>query len=145
MPQAVTFHHLGKPYTVYFSQPKAMLPVKIGREPLRLVPWGRRLHEKSDLPLGSCALLPSIHKGQWRNYMPKPVKLVVEKFMVIDYENHSHWYELINGQCMQGLLAQYEQEYRVYIVTVIPERLDIYYDRWPRIIFNKPPPYQPET
>lgn len=136
MPQAVTFHYLGKPYTVYFSQPRAMLPVKFAREQTRVVSWGRRLNENSEMPLGGWAMLPAIYKGRWNQYSPKPVRLLVEKFMVMDYENHPHWYEVVSGQWIQGLLAHYEQEYRVYIVTFIPERLDLYFHYWPRIMFN---------
>lgn len=138
MPQAVTYHYLGKPSTTYFSQAKALLPVKLANEQIKLVPWGRRLQENSEMPLGGWALLSSIHQGKWQHLSPKPVRLSIEKFMIIDYENHTCWYEIMRGQWVQGLLAQLDQEYRVYIVTVIPERLDTYYDRWPRIIFNKP-------
>jgi hypothetical protein len=54
--------------------------------------------------------------------------------MKTDYEGRVHWYEVTRGQWIQGLLAHENNEYRVYIVTIIPELLDICHDRWPRII-----------
>lgn len=134
MPDAVIFQYQNKVHTVYFSQAKAVLPVKLKNGELKLVTWGRRLRENSIMPLGGWALRPSIHEGKWDYFIPKPVKLPIEKFMQIDYEGHIQWYEVIKGQWIQGVLLQEENESRVYIMTVVPERLDIYYNRWPRIV-----------
>lgn len=138
MPQAVSYCYHGKTHTIYFSRPKALLPVKLINGQTTLVTWGRRLSEQSDMPVGGWANLHSIYKGKWSQYSPKPVRLPIANFMLQDYENQTHWYALVKGQWIQGLLAHIEEEYRVYIVTIIPERLDICHDRWPRIIFNDP-------
>lgn len=134
MPEAVTFLYQGKLQTVYFAKSNAMLPIKLLNGEIRLVRWGRRQHENRDMPLGGWARLESIHNGKWNRYLPKSVKLPIEKFMKTDFEGHVHWYEVIKGQWIQGLLAQEENEYCVYIVTIVPELLDICHDRWPRII-----------
>ncbi|TAK76888.1 MAG: hypothetical protein EPO11_03490 [Gammaproteobacteria bacterium] len=134
MPEAVVFHYQGKAHTVYFSGRKAMLPVQSRYGELQLVTWGRRQQEESEMPLGGWARLDSIHNGKWDHYLPKPVRLPIEKFMKMDYEGRTHWYEVVKGQWIQGLLAREGEEYRVYIVTIIPELLDICHDRWPRII-----------
>ena len=136
MPDAVMFHYQHKAHTIYFSQSKAVLPVRLKNGDVTLVTWGRRLREESSMPLGGWALHNAIHEGRWTYFKPKPVKLAIEKFMQIDYENHIQWYEIIKGQWIQGVLLQEERECRVYIMTVIPERLDIYYNRWPRIIIG---------
>lgn len=136
MPEAVTFLHQGKLQTVYFAKSNAMLPIKLANGEIRLVKWGRRQHETSEMPLGGWARLESIHNGKWNPYLPKPVKLPIEKFMKMDFEGHTRWYEVIRGQWIQGLLAQEENEYRVYIVTIVPELLDICHDRWPRIMMG---------
>ena len=137
MPEAVIFQHGGKIHTVYFSNAKAMLPIKLSNGEHHLAVWGRRQHENSEMPIGGWARLPSIHAGKWGLYSPKPVVLPIEKFMKTDYEGRVHWYEIARGQVIQGLLAHNENEYRVYIVTLIPELLDICHDRWPRIVVNK--------
>lgn len=134
MPEAVIFQYQNKHYTVYFSQAKAMLPVKRVNGEISLVTWGRRQQENSEMPLGGWARLHSIHEGKWSHYLPKPVRLPIAKFMKTDYEGRVHWYEITKGQWIQGLLAREENEYRVYIVTLIPELLDIGHDRWPRIM-----------
>lgn len=134
MPEAVMFHHQGKVHTVYFARAKSLLPVKLATGEIKLVTWGRRQHENSEMPLGGWARLNAIHDGKWSQYLPKPVQLPIDKFMKTDYEGKIHWYEVTKGQFIQGLLAHEEDEYRVYIVTIIPELMDICHDRWPRIV-----------
>lgn len=137
MPEAVTFRYQGQTKTVYFSHAKAVLPVKLANGEIKLVMWGRRQHENSDMPLGGWARLNAIHEGKWSLYSPKPVSLLIDKFMKTDFEGHAHWYDITRGLCIQGLLAHEENEYRVYVVTIVPELLDICHDRWPRIVASR--------
>jgi hypothetical protein len=134
MPDAVVFRYQNKVHTIYFSQSKAVLPVKLKNGEVKLVSWGRRLRENSEMPLGGWAMHEFLHEDQWNYFLPKPVKLPIEKFMQIDYEGKIHWYEVTKGQWIQGVFLREGNECRVYIVTVIPNRLDVYYNRWPRII-----------
>lgn len=137
MPEAVIFHYQNKVYTVFYNKPKAMLPVKLKNGDIKLVPWGRREHENSEMPLGGWARLSSIKNEKdkrWGMYLPKPVQIPVDKFMEKDFEGKSCWYEITKGKCIQGLLAQHEQEYRLYIVTVDPEDLMNCHYRWPHIV-----------
>lgn len=134
MPEAIIFHHQSQPQTIYFARTNAVLPILMPSGEIKLVTWGRRQQEPSEMPLGGWARLPSIHNGKWSLYTPKPVRLAVTKFMQSDFEGRTHWYEVTRGQYIQGLLAHHENEYRVYIVTIIPELLDICHERWPRII-----------
>lgn len=137
MPEAVIFSYQGKMQTVYFARPGAKLPVQLANGEIRLVTWGRRQHEESGMPTGGWARLDAIHAGKWGIYLPKPVRLPIAKFMESDYEGHIHWYEVTAGQFMQGLLAREEQEFRVYIVTIVPQLLDSCHDRWPRIVAGR--------
>jgi len=137
MPEAIIFQHQGQTHTVYFARAKAVLPVIMSNGDTKLVTWGRRQQENSEMPLGGWARLPAIHDGKWAQYTPKPIRLAVTKFMQTDFEGHIHWYEVTKGQYIQGLLANHEDEYRVYVVTIIPELLDICHDRWPRIIVRE--------
>lgn len=134
MPEAVIFHYQHNVHTSYFARPGALLPVQLATGEIKLVRWGRRQHEHSEMPLGGWARLSAIHDGKWSLYLPKPVRIPITKFMETDYEGRVHWYEVTKGQYIQGLLAQSENEYRVYIVTIVPELLDICHDRWPRIV-----------
>lgn len=137
MAEAVIFTFQNKIYTVYFKQPKAMLPVKLKNGECQLVPWGRRENENSEMPLGGWARLASIksEKDQkWHLYQPKPVKIFIDKFMEKDFEGSPRWYEVTKGKCLQGLLAQQENEFRLYIVTIEPEDLMNCHYRWPHII-----------
>lgn len=136
MPEAVTYFYQGKLQTVYFANTRAVLPIKLADGSSCLVKWGRRQHEQGEMPLGGWARLDSIHHGKWSLYLPKPVKLPIEKFMKTDYEGHVHWYEVVKGQWIQGLLAREGEEVRIYIVTIVPELLDVCHDRWPRIMVD---------
>ncbi len=137
MPEAVIFHYHNKIYTVFFTQMKAMLPVKLKNGETKLVTWGRRESENSEMPLGGWARLTGVKNGRdnrWNLYLPKPVQLPIDKFMEKNYEGKACWYEVTKGKCIQGLLAQLENEYRLYIVTIDPEDLMNCHYRWPHII-----------
>tara|TARA_R110000868_G_scaffold78286_3_gene223628 strand:- start:316 stop:735 length:420 start_codon:yes stop_codon:yes gene_type:complete len=138
MPEAVIFKHQGKVHTIYFARAEAKLPVRLASGEVKLVTWGRRQHENSEMPLGGWARLDAVHGGKWAQYLPKPVRVPVTKFMKTDYEGRVHWYDVTSGQSIQGLLAHCEQEYRLYIVTIVPELLDVCHDRWPRIVVHAP-------
>lgn len=119
---------------VFFPNPKATLPVRTRDGEIQLLPWGRRQHQVGKLPLGGWARLDSIYGGRWDRWFPRAVKLPIHSFMEKDIENKSHWYELTKGQWIQGLVARDNQEQRVYVVTIEPERDDAVHDRWPRIL-----------
>jgi hypothetical protein len=136
MPEAVIYRYQGKIHTIYFSRSHAKLPVKLANDEIKLVTWGRRQQENSEMPMGGWARLEAIHDGKWSLYLPKPVRLPITKFMKTDYEGSVHWYEVVTGQWIQGLLAREQDEYRVYIVTIVPELLDVCYNRWPRIVMR---------
>lgn len=130
----VYYSHKGQEIKVFFPNPKATLPVSTRDGDHQLLPWGRRQHQIGKLPLGGWARLESVYAGRWDRWFPQPVKLHVQSFMEKDIENRSHWYELTKGQWIQGLVARYHQEQRLYVVTVEPEQEDAVHDRWPRIL-----------
>src|SRR3990167_1123822 len=137
MPEAVIFNYQNKIHTVFFSQAKAMLPVKLKSGEVTLVTWGRRESENSEMPLGGWARLASIKNEKdkrWNMYLPKPVQIPIDKFMEKDFEGKSCWYEVTKGKSIQGLLAHEQNEYRLYIVTIDPEDLMNCHYRWPHII-----------
>ena len=130
------YQYEGNEIRTFFPNPKAKLPVLNKQGKVILIPWGRREKQMGNLPLGGWARLESIKSGKWDRFFPKPVKLPIISFMEKDYQNQSHWFELISGQYLQGLIATHEKERRLYVVTIVPERLDMtIHDRWPRIVW----------
>lgn len=122
---------------VYFSNPKAMLPVLIKDGSIALLPWGRRLEQQGKLPLTGWAKIESIYCGKWECFFPKPVKIPVLSFMEKDLEGNPHWYDLQKGQYIQGLIAREGNERRVYVVTLEPEpEVQQIHSRWPRGVQN---------
>ncbi len=102
---------------------------------ISLLPWGRRKEQEGKLPLGGWARLDSINAGKWEYVQPTPVKIAVDGFMEKDHNKDSHWFDLEEGQYIQGLVAHYNDEKRVYVVTVDPDPLTRQiHDRWPRLI-----------
>jgi len=137
MPEAIMFHYQNKPHTVFFNKANAVLPVKLKNGEVKLVIWGRRENEISEMPLGGWARLKNIKEEQhskWHMYLPKPVKIPVDKFMEKDFEGKACWYEVTKGKCIQGLLARLENEFRIYIITIDPDDLMNNHYRWPHII-----------
>jgi len=119
---------------VYFPNPKALLPVKTRAGSIKKLAWGRRREQAGTLPLGGWARLDSIYAGRWDRWFPVAVKIPVKSFMEKDLEGHSHWFDLTRGQWIQGLVARYQQERRVYVVTIEPELPEAVHNRWPRIM-----------
>ncbi len=124
----------GEEVRTYFPNPKACLPVKKKIGGVELLPWGRRKEQAGHLPLGGWARLDSIYAGRWDKWFPTPVKLMASQFMEKDIEGNSHWFDITPGKWIQGLVAHYDKERRVYVVTITPEMEDAVHDRWPRIL-----------
>lgn len=134
MAEGVMYLYQQQTHTVYFSNPSAMLPVRLVDGQIKLMTWGRRKSQTGELPLGGWAHLQAIYKGKWDIYIPKPIRLPIIKFMEKDFEGNTHWYDVTPGQWIQGLLAHEGDEYRVYIVTITPELHGSCHERWPRIM-----------
>ncbi len=134
MSGGVEYTWQGKMMRIYFPNPKARLPVRKKDGRIELLTWGRRKAQIGELPSGGWARHESIEKGIWDKWQPRPVKIIVDRFMEKDMEGQSHWFELTAGQWIQGLVARHKNEQRVYVVTVVPEMPDAIHDRWPRIM-----------
>jgi hypothetical protein len=101
---------------------------------VELLPWGRRRHQAGRLPLGGWARLDAIYAGRWDKWLPTPVKIPVSQFMEQDIEGNNRWFDVTAGKWIQGLVAHWEHERRLYVVTITPELEDAMYERWPRIL-----------
>ena len=134
MSSGVFFTHEGIDKRIYFHNPTATLPVIKKNDNIIMIPWGRRQKQKGILPLGGWARLESIYKGQWDRWQPQPVKIPIKAFMEKSHDGANHWFDLIKGQCLQGLVAHNQYEQRIYIVTIEPEQENAWYYRWPRIM-----------
>ena len=108
---------------VFFPNPQAKLPILMRDGNISLMPWGRRKEQEGNLPLGGWARLDSINSGKWKYVRPTPVKIIVDAFMEKDHNKDSHWFTLEEGQFIQGLVAHYNNEQRIYVVTVEPDAL----------------------
>lgn len=130
----IQYTHDNKEQVFYFPNPHAKLPVLKRNGGVAFLTWGRRQNEAGTLPLGGWARLESIQQGKWDKYFPRAVKIPVKRFMEKDHQETSHWFEVTRGQYIQGLIARYATECRVYIVTIVPQRHNAIHERWPRLI-----------
>ena len=121
---------------VFFPQPGARLPVRLRDGNVTWVTWGMRKNESIvKFPNGGWARLNSIQSGKWKPWRPRPVLIVADQFMEKDQEKQSHWVELDKSMVIQGLLAERNNEQRVYVVTVnTPPEYAWIHDRWPRLV-----------
>lgn len=131
----VVFYYQNQCCQISFEQSNAKLPILLRSGHTILMPWGRRNHTKSILPLGGWVTLDEIYHGKWDAYFPKPVKIPVKSFLVRDIEDQAKWFHLPSDKWIQGLIAQEKIEKRVYIVTLTPDS-DSMYPRWPRILLG---------
>ncbi len=134
----------GEPVRVYVTQGGAQLPIRLRGGRVVMVKWGARSaipgveddtgpgHIRT-WPNGGWAALDDIRSDAWKRYDPKPVKVVINRFVVVDRHHLPRWTYLKRGQYLQGLLAHAGHERRVYVVTTHPpERLPGVV--WPRVI-----------
>ena len=134
MCEAILYRDPAADFRVYFKQSGAKLPVLTKPSAVSWLSWGRRKGQVGDLPMGGWARLEDILSGQWDEFFPVPVKIPVQGFVETDFEGRSSWFTLVKGQCIQGLVAKYQRERRVYVVTIVPKRNDVPFPRWPRLI-----------
>lgn len=136
MCHALSFHYQSQVFKRFFASPRATVAVVLKNGESRLLPWGRRQNEAGNLPLGGWAKHADIQLGKWDKYFPRPVKIPALAFMEKNIEGHACWFDVIAGQYLQGLVAHYDSECRVYIVTISPEKEDALFERWPRLVNN---------
>lgn len=81
------------------------------------------------------ARLGSIKAHKWDRYHPQLLSLAAQQYMEKDQERKSHWFEAGEDVAIQGLLAGYNDERRVYIVTIdTPAEYAYIHDRWPLLV-----------
>lgn len=134
MCQTIYYRELHEVRKIAFRYGHAKLPVQLKTGGVMWLPWGRHQHELGQLPMGGWASLDAIVAGQWDEFMPKPIKIPVLAFDEEDIVGKSHYFKLVTGQSIQGLLARVDKELRAYIVTLTPTRHESVFMRWPRII-----------
>ena len=131
----VTYKVQDHTQVIYFPNPYAQLPLLHKDKTIGYYSWGRREKQDGFLPITGWARHDSIKAGKWDRYNPIPVKIVVDEFMEKNRRKESIWYKVEEGNFIQGLLAQWRDERRVYVVTVKPDfEMLKYHDRFPRII-----------
>jgi putative SOS response-associated peptidase YedK len=121
---------------IYFPQPNAKLPVMLRHGGVIWVLWGKRVNEgPGKFPNGGWARLDSIKVGKWKPWHPKPALIPADCFLEKDHDKKSHWITLESGMFIQALLAERNDEHRVYIVTEeTPPQYHWIHDRWPRLV-----------
>jgi hypothetical protein len=70
----------------------------------------------------------------WDRWEPQPVKIIVDRFMEKDADRTSHWFDVHKDEFIQGLLATWNDERRLYVVTTEPPRKLSGFKRWPRVM-----------
>ena len=126
----------GKAWKVFFPSPKAALPIKNADGSIDWVKWGVRREEPSNgfIKTG-WARIETVEKGSWDKYEPQLVPLAVQSFMEKDAARKSHWIAVPPGIAVQGLVAHWEGQRLLYVVTeATPEEYSWVHDRWPRLV-----------
>lgn len=112
--------------SVQFTIRRASLPVRMKEGKFQLRPWGRRKGEPGKLPFGGTVKQEAVHAGMWDRFMPLPVKIPYQAYMIRNFEGRETWHDNVWGPThyIQGLLAREGNEHRVYIITIEPDVID---------------------
>ena len=118
-----------------WSDPGVHLPVRLKNGDLSWLRWGARHGIESPFYQGPCARLESIKMGKWDRFQPMPVKILMDRYMERDIKNKPYWVRTKPGEVLQGLVATWQGEQRVYVVTIdTPIEFQHVQPRWPRVI-----------
>jgi len=132
---AVSYSLEKKQFITHFTDANAQLLIKMDGK-LNPIRWGRRLEEKSKLPLGGWISQELKAKGLYDHFFPKEVKIVAVKFLEHDIEGRCIWSDITDGCWLAGLLLREHNEQRVYIQTFLPEKAETQFTRWPKILIG---------
>jgi hypothetical protein len=111
------------------------LPVRLKGGDLAWVRRGARHGVESPFFQGPCARLDSIKMGKWARFSPIPVRIPIERYMERDSRNKPYWVKAKPGGTLQGLVATWQGQHRVYVVTVdTPPEFQHVQPRWPRVL-----------
>lgn len=138
MTWAVRFLHDGRDTLSRFEWQRAVLPISARRgAQMVLTRWGRRPDEPGELPLGGWARLTHVQGAAWDRFAPRPVLLPVQWFTERDVTGREQWFQVTRGQYLQGCLARFSRESRVYVVTLdcAPDVGE--FERWPRVVIGR--------
>lgn len=115
------------------------LPVLRRDGTVQWLPWGGRHGLETVFHQGPCARLESVLAGKWRRFSPRPVKILLSRYMERDARGRPYWVKVEDGQFLQGVLASHGGEQRVYVVTVAsPPAYQHVQPRWPRVLPEPP-------
>jgi len=118
-----------------WKDPEARLPVRLKDGSLKWIRWGERHGVQSPFFQGPCARLESIKERKWDRFNPRSVKIVMDRYMERDQKNKPYWVKAPEGAVLQGLLATWGDEQRIYVVTTeAPAEFQHVQPRWPRIL-----------
>lgn len=118
-----------------WKDPEVQLPVRLRDGSLKWVRWGERHGVQSPFFQGPCARLESIKERKWDRFSPRSVKIVMDRYMERDLKNKPYWVKAPEGAVLQGLLATWGDEQRIYVVTTeTPAEFQHVQPRWPRIL-----------
>lgn len=119
---------------ISFMDKSPMLPVRIGGKN-HYIPWGRKINQASNLPLGKRLWLTELRSQVFSRYFPRAVNIMVDAFLERDKHEQLRWTRLVKGQCLQGVLLRDAQELRVYVVAFgcRNDRCDEF-EIWPYVI-----------
>ena len=118
-----------------WKDPEARLPVRLKDGSLKWIRWGERHGVQSPFFQGPCARLESIKERKWDRFNPRSVKIVMDRYMERDLKNKPYWVKASEGAVLQGLLATWGDEQRIYVVTTeTPAEFQHVQPRWPRIL-----------
>ena len=106
------------------------LPVQMRDGSVSWVKWGERHGIQSP-----CARLESVKELKWARFQPRAVKIPVDRYMERDIRSKPYWVKTDEGSVLQGLLATWGDEQRVYVVTIeTPPEFQHVQPRWPRVL-----------
>lgn len=134
MCQTIYYREQHRMRKIAFREDHAKIPVQLKKGGIIWLPWGRHQQELGQLPMGGWAPLDAILAGKWDEFMPKPIKIPIEGFDEEDIAGQPHYFKLVDGQFIQGLLGRVDKELRAYIVTIQPTRRESIFGRWPKIV-----------
>jgi hypothetical protein len=138
MLNAIQYPVSGQEITVQITEPRPMVPVLLSNGRFRKVLWGRSENQPGDLPFGYTVALSTLRKGEWSAYHPRRVVVPYLRFLLSKPDGQQFWQYTYPHHHLQAVVAQFNREYRLYVVMTKPDLINqTYYDEWPVTLDDK--------
>lgn len=134
MCQAIRFTINDHLITVKLTDSNPCVPVIMRSGNIMLMPWGNPDGHIPLYPRDGVLYRDHVLQGKWKAYIPKPIKILCQAYMLLDASGQERWFESTEKHqtCIKGVVASVWGKERAYVLMRQPDLMDRKgFSEWP--------------